>query len=68
MSWASYAHLLQHGHEHLRKHTVADAYFNLPNIIVVGDATLPSVGQPGGGAGYMKVCYAAKVVDTNRGP
>lgn len=48
------------------KHTVADAYFNNFNIIVVGDATATFlVGNQEEGLEYMKVCYAAKVVDTN---
>ena len=48
------------------KHTVADAYFNNFNIIVVGDATATFlVGDQEEGLEYMKVCYAAKVVDTN---
>ena len=48
------------------KHTVADAYFNNFNIIVVGDATATFlVGDQEEGLEYMKVCYAAKVVDTD---
>ena len=48
------------------KHTVADAYVNNFNIIVVGDATATFlVGNQEEGLEYMKVCYAAKVVDTN---
>ncbi|WP_288221066.1 cysteine hydrolase family protein [uncultured Adlercreutzia sp.] len=48
------------------KHTVADAYFNNFNIVVVGDATATFlVGNQEEGLEYMKVCYAAKVVDTN---
>ena len=48
------------------KHTVADAYFNNFNIIVVGDATATFlVGNQEEGLEYMMVCYAAKVVDTN---
>lgn len=47
------------------KHTVADAYFNNFNIIVVGDATATFlVGDQEEGLEYMKVCYAAKVIDT----
>lgn len=48
------------------KHTVADAYFNNFNIIVVGDATATFlVGNQEEGLDYMKTCYAAKVVDTD---
>lgn len=48
------------------KHTVADAYFNNFNIIVVGDATATFlVGNQEEGLEYMKVCYAAKIVDTD---
>lgn len=47
------------------KHTVADAYFNNFNIIVVGDATATFlVGDQAEGLEYMKVCYAAKAIDT----
>ena len=48
------------------KHTVADAYFNNFNIIVVEDATATFlVGDQEGGLDYMKTCYAAKIVDTD---
>ncbi len=48
------------------KHTVADAYFNNFNIIVVDDATATFlVGNQEEGIEYMKVCYAAKVIDTD---
>ena len=48
------------------KHTVADAYFNNFNIIVVGDATATFlVGNQEEGLEYMKVCYAAKIIDTD---
>ncbi|MCI9261937.1 cysteine hydrolase family protein [uncultured Adlercreutzia sp.] len=48
------------------KHTVADAYFNNFNIIVVGDATATFlVGNQKEGLDYMKTCYAAKVIDTD---
>ncbi len=48
------------------KHTVADAYFNNFNIIVVGDATATFlVGDQEEGLEYMKVCYAAKIIDTD---
>ena len=48
------------------KHTVADAYFNNFNIIVVGDATATFlVGNQEEGLDYMKTCYAAKVIDTD---
>lgn len=47
------------------KHTVADAYFNNFNIIVVGDATATFlVGDQEEGLDYMRTCYAAKVIDT----
>ena len=48
------------------KHTVADAYFNNFNIIVVDDATATFlVGNQKEGLDYMKTCYAAKVIDTD---
>ena len=48
------------------KHTVADAYFNNFNIIVVDDATATFlVGNQEEGIEYMKVCYAARVIDTD---
>lgn len=47
------------------RHTVADAYFNNFNVIVVGDATATFlVGDQEDGLEYMKTCYAAKVVST----
>ena len=47
------------------RHTVADAYFNNFNIVVVGDATATFlVGTQAEGLEYMKTCYAAKVVST----
>lgn len=48
------------------KHTVADAYFNNFNIIVVEDATATFlVGDQESGLEYMKTCYAAKIIDTD---
>ena len=48
------------------KHTVADAYFNNFNIIVVEDATATFlVGDQESGLDYMKTCYAAKIIDTD---
>lgn len=48
------------------KHTVADAYFNNFNIIVVDDATATFlVGDQESGLDYMKTCYAAKIIDTD---
>lgn len=48
------------------KHTVADAYFNNFNIIVVGDATATFlVGDQEEGLDYMRTCYAAKVIDAD---
>ncbi|MFR5092016.1 MAG: cysteine hydrolase family protein [Adlercreutzia equolifaciens] len=48
------------------KHTVADAYFNNFNIIVVGDATATFlVGDQEEGLDYMRTCYAAKIIDTD---
>ena len=48
------------------KHTVADAYFNNFNIIVVGDAMATFlVGDQESGLDYMKTCYAAKIIDTD---
>lgn len=48
------------------KHTVADAYFNNLNIIVVGDATATFlVGDQEEGLDYMRTCYAAKIIDTD---
>ncbi|MEC4185428.1 isochorismatase family cysteine hydrolase [Adlercreutzia sp. R21] len=48
------------------KHTVADAYFNNFNIIVVGDATATFlVGDQAEGLDYMRTCYAAKIIDTD---
>ena len=48
------------------KHTVADAYFNNFNIIVVEDATATFlVGDQEEGLAYMETCYAAAVVTTD---
>lgn len=48
------------------RHTVADAYFNNFDIVVVGDATATFlVGNQEEGLEYMKTCYAAKVVSTD---
>ncbi len=48
------------------QHTVADAYFNNYNIIVVSDATGTFlVGDQQGGLDYMKTCYAAQVISTD---
>ena len=48
------------------KHTVADAYFNNFNIIVVGDATATFlVGDQEEGLEYMRTCYAAKIINTD---
>ena len=48
------------------KHTVAYAYFNNFNIIVVEDATATFlVGDQESGLEYMKTCYAAKIIDTD---
>lgn len=47
-------------------HTVADAYFNNFDIVVVDDATATFlVGTQDEGLEYMKTCYAAKVVSTD---
>ncbi len=48
------------------RHTVADAYFNNYNIIVVSDATATFlVGDQQEGFDYMKTCYAAQIVTTD---
>lgn len=48
------------------RHTVADAYFNNFEVVVVGDATATFlVGNQEEGLEYMKTCYAAKVVSTD---
>lgn len=49
------------------RHTVADAYFNNFDIIVVEDATATFlVGNQEEGLDYMKVCYAAEIVTTEQ--
>lgn len=46
------------------RHTVADAYFNNFDVVVVSDATATFlVGNQAEGLEYMKACYAAAVVD-----
>ena len=48
------------------RHTVADAYFNNFDIVVVSDATATFLlGDQEEGLEYMKACYAAAVVDTD---
>ncbi len=48
------------------RHTVADAYYNNYDIIVVDDATATFlVGNQEEGLEYMKVCYAAAVINTD---
>lgn len=48
------------------RHTVADAYFNNFDVIVVDDATATFlVGNQEEGLEYMKACYAAKIVSTD---
>lgn len=48
------------------RHTVADAYFNNFEIVLVEDATATFlVGNQADGVEYMKVCYAAAVVSTD---
>lgn len=48
------------------RHTVADAYFNNFDVVVVGDATATFlVGDQQEGLEYMKTCYAAAVVSTD---
>lgn len=48
------------------RHTVADAYFNNFDIVVVSDATATFlVGNQEEGLEYMKTCYAAAVVSTD---
>lgn len=47
-------------------HTVADAYFNNFDIIVVGDATASFlVGDQDEGLAYMETCYAALILSTD---
>ena len=48
------------------RHTVADAYFNNFNTLVVSDATATFlVGNQEEGLEYMKTCYASKIVSTD---
>ena len=48
------------------RHTVADAYFNNFDIVVVSDATATFlVGDQEEGLAYMETCYAAAVVTTD---
>lgn len=48
------------------RHTAADAYYNNYNIIVAHDATATFlVGDQAEGLEYMRVCYAAAIVDTD---
>lgn len=48
------------------RHTVADAYFNNIDTIVVEDATATFlVGDQAEGIEYMKVCYASAIIDTD---
>ncbi|WP_165045293.1 MULTISPECIES: cysteine hydrolase family protein [unclassified Adlercreutzia] len=47
------------------RHTVADAYFNNFDVVVVSDATATFlVGNQEEGLEYMKACYAAAVINT----
>lgn len=47
------------------RHTVADAYFNNFNVVVVDDATATFlVGNQQDGLTYMQTCYAAKIIST----
>lgn len=47
------------------RHTVADAYFNNIDCIVVADATATFlVGDQDDGLAYMKTCYASAIVST----
>ena len=49
------------------QHTVADAYFNNYQIVVVSDATTTFlVGTQEQGLAYMKACYAAQIVTTDQ--
>lgn len=49
------------------RHTVADAYFNNFDTIVVEDATATFlVGDQVEGLSYMKTCYASELVSTDR--
>lgn len=48
------------------RHTVADAYFENFDIVVVGDATETFlVGDQQEGLSYMQTCYAAAIIDTD---
>ncbi len=48
------------------RHTVADAYFNNFDVVVVSDATATFlVGDQEEGLAYMETCYAAAVVSTD---
>lgn len=48
------------------RHTVADAYFNNFDIVVVSDATATFlVGDQEEGLSYMETCYAAAVASTD---
>ena len=48
------------------RHTVADAYFNNFDIVVVSDATATFlIGNQEEGLEYMKACYAATLVSTD---
>lgn len=48
------------------RHTVADAYFNNYDVVVVSDATATFlVGDQEEGLEYMKTCYAAAVATTD---
>ena len=48
------------------RHTVADAYFNNLDTIVVADATATFlVGDQASGLDYMKVCYGSALVGTD---
>lgn len=49
------------------RHTVADAYFNNFDVVVVEDATATFlVGDQAEGLDYMRVCYAAKIINTKQ--
>ena len=48
-----------------QRHTVADAYFNNIDCIVVSDATATFlVGNQEEGLDYLRVCYASPIVTT----
>ncbi len=48
------------------RHTVADAYFDNFDIVVVDDATATFlVGNQDEGLEYLKTCYAAKIIGTD---